>query len=244
MNFDFADSARLAASLPDSLPPLAVDIDGTLTDSNRAVDPRVFPVLQAWPSVLVIATGKAMPYPVALCEFLGLEKRVIAENGGVVIADRDSPVSFLADPAATNAVAKEYQRRGYSLGWGEANLVNRWRETELAVSRDAPLEPLEEIATAHGLTVVDTGYAYHVHASAVNKGVGLREIATSLERDPRGFAFVGDSPNDVPGFDVAGVAVTVANAPESVKREADYVTESGYGDGFLEAVEWLCQQSE
>lgn len=244
MDSNFADRIRLAASLPSSLPPLAVDIDGTLTDSNRAVDPCVFPILQAWPSELVIATGKAMPYPVALCEFLGIEKRVIAENGGVVIAGRDSPPSFLADPTAANAVAKAYQHRGYSLGWGQANLVNRWRETELAVNRDSPLEPLEEIATAHGLTVVDTGYAYHVHASDVDKGVGLREIASSLEVDPETFAFVGDSPNDVPGFDVAGAAVTVANAPESVKREADYVTTDGYGDGFAEAVEWLCRQCE
>lgn len=242
MNFD--ESVELAESLPDSLPPLAVDIDGTLTGANRALDPRVVPVLQMWPSPLVIATGKAMPYPVALCEFLGLEKRVIAENGGVVIPDHDSPISFLASPDAANAVATEYETRGHTLGWGEADLVNRWRETELAVSRESPLEPLEEIATQHGLTVVDTGYAYHVHSSEVDKGVGLTELATAIGTDTAEFAFIGDSPNDVPGFEIVSTGITVANAPQSVKEKADYVTASEYGAGFLEAVGWLCERSQ
>ena len=241
MNFE--DCVAIADSLSDALPPLAVDIDGTLTGVNRVLDPRVIPVLQAWPSPLVIATGKAMPYPVALCEFLGIEKRVIAENGGVVIAGHNSPVSFLASPDDADAVADEYEERGYSLGWGEADLVNRWRETELAVSRESPVEPLEEIASAHGLTVVDTGYAYHVHSSEVDKGVGLEEIAAALDITPSEFAFIGDSPNDTPGFELAGFSIAVANAPESVKDSADFVTSSEYGNGFLEAVDWLCDQS-
>ncbi len=241
---DFEQSVQLAQSLPASLPPLTVDIDGTLTDETRAVDPRVFPVLQSWPSTLVVATGKAMPYPVALCEFLGLEPRVIAENGGVVIPGRDSEVIFLADPDAAEAVATEYQSRGHHLGWGQANLVNRWRETELAVSRASPLEPLVEIAREYGLTVVDTGYAYHVHSSEVDKGVGLVRMSTELGHEPQEFAFVGDSPNDLPGFELAGVTATVDNGSDEVKSRAEYVASQSYGAGFLEAVEWLCSRQE
>lgn len=240
MNFE--QSLQLANSLPDSLPPLTVDIDGTLTDQTRAVDPRVVPALQSWPSTLVIATGKAMPYPVALCEFLGIEPRVIAENGGVVIPSRDSDVVFLADPEAAQAVATAYQERGHSLGWGTANLVNRWRETELAVSRASPLEPLEELADEYGLTVVDTGYAYHVHSSDVDKGVGLERISAELGHETGDFTFVGDSANDIPGFALVKTAVTVDNAPDEVKSRADYVTSQSYGAGFLEAVEWLCNE--
>lgn len=237
---EYEQSVELAASLPESLPPLTVDIDGTLTDDTRAVDPRVFPVLQSWPHTLVVATGKAMPYPVALCEFLGIEPRVIAENGGVVIPGRDSEILYLADPDAAEAVATEYQKRGHELGWGKANLVNRWRETELAVSRQSPLEPLEELATEYGLTVVDTGYAYHVHSSEVDKGIGIQRMATELGVEADEFAFIGDSPNDTPGFDLVGTAITVGNAPETVKQRADHVTSASYGGGFLEAVEWLC----
>lgn len=240
---DYESSGRLASTLPESLPPLAVDIDGTLTGTDRALDPRVIPVLRAWPSPLVVATGKSIPYPVALCEFVGIETRVVAENGGVVVPDRTSDMLFVGKREAANAVAREYQERGHSLGWGGADLVNRWRETELAVSRESPLEPLEELAEKHGLTVVDTGFAYHVHASDIDKGIGLSVFADELELDTDSIVYVGDSANDLPGFEVAGQAVAVANADESVQQAADHVTAESYGSGFLEAIEWIVEQT-
>jgi phosphoglycolate phosphatase (TIGR01487 family) len=240
---DFEASCSLARSLPDSLPPLAVDIDGTLTDDRRAIDPRVFPLLRSWPSVVVVATGKAMPYPVALCEFLGIEPIVVAENGGVVVLDRERVV-FEGDPDAAAAVAEAYRARGHSLGWGDADLVNRWRETELAVSRDAPRPPLEAIAAEHGQMVVDTGFAYHVKSPDVDKGRGVATAARALDLEPGAFAAIGDSPNDVPVFDVAKTGIAVANAPEGPRAAADHVTDAAYADGFLEAVEWLASRAE
>jgi phosphoglycolate phosphatase (TIGR01487 family) len=223
-------------SVPEDAPPLAVDIDGTLTDDRRALDPRVMPVLRAWPAPVVIATGKSMPYPVALCEFLAIEQLVVAENGGVVLAGRDT-VRIEGDREAATAVADAYRAEGYELGWGDADLVNRWRETELAVAREQPREPLDRIAGNHGLVVVDTGYAYHVKSPAADKGTGLDAVATELDRSPDAFLAVGDSENDVPTFEAAGLSVAVANADDRVRAAADHVTEAGYADGFLEAVE-------
>ena len=225
-------------SVPDDAPPLAVDIDGTLTDDQRALDPRVLPVLRAWPTPVVVATGKAMPYPVALCEFLGMEPLVIAENGGVVLAGRDT-VRIEGDREAADAVADAYRKAGYGLGWGGADLVNRWRETELAVAREMPLEPLRDIANEYGLVVVDTGFAYHVKSPDVDKGKGLEAVAAELGVDPADFFAVGDSENDVSTFEVAGDAVAVANADERARVAADRVTGAAYADGFLEAVAQL-----
>jgi phosphoglycolate phosphatase (TIGR01487 family) len=228
-----------AVAVPADAPPLVVDIDGTLTDDDRAIDPRVVPVLRAWPDTVVVATGKAIPYPVALCEFLALEPVVIAENGGVVLVGRDGTFRFVADREAANAVAREYEAAGYDLGWGGADLPNRWRETEVAVSLDAPLPPLEAVAAEHGLDVVDTGYAYHVKTPDMNKGTGLRTVAADVGRDPGEFVAVGDSVNDVAVFDQVDRAAAVANADEHAREAADHLTEGSYGDGFLEAVEWL-----
>lgn len=237
---DFEESVALATSLPESLPPLVVDIDGTLTDDQRAIDPRVFPVLRSWPSPVVVATGKAMPYPVSLCEFLGIEPNVIAENGGVVLAGR-SAVAFDGDREAASAVAEAYRDRGHDLGWGAVDLVNRWRETEIAVSLDSPLEPLAEIAAEHGLEVVDTGYAYHVKAPEMNKGTGLQTMADELGLDPASFVAIGDSENDAPTFRVVDRGIAVANADDTARTAADHVTDFGFADGFLEAVVWLCE---
>lgn len=238
---DFTDSLDLASSLPDSLGPLIADIDGTLTDDNRALEPLVMPVIHEWPAPVIIATGKAMPFPVALSEFLGLEPNVIAENGGVALVGRSGTVEFTGDPEAADAVVDAYLEAGYDLGWGAANLPNRWRETEIAVSRESPLEPLERIAENHGLVVVDTGYAYHVKSPAQSKGRALGVLAEELGIAPADCVAIGDSINDVSTFEVVGNSVAVANADEDARQAADHVTESGFGAGFLEAVAWLAE---
>jgi len=218
-------------------PPLVVDIDGTLTDESRAVDPRVFPVLSEWPEPVVIATGKAMPYPIALCEFLGIDYTVIAENGGVVFVEETGRLQLEGDHEACLAVADAYREMGHELGFGTVDLANRWRETEVVVSLDQPVEPLERLAGEFDLTVLDTGFAYHVTDPSVDKGTGLVAVCADLGLEPGAFLAVGDSENDAQLFDVAGEAIAVANADETAKARADRVTDAGYADGFLEAVE-------
>ncbi|EMA49396.1 MULTISPECIES: phosphoglycolate phosphatase [Halococcus] len=227
-----------ADAAPEARPPLAVDIDGTLTDRNRVVDPRVFDALREWPAPVVLATGKALPYPVALCEFAGLATLVVAENGGVVCLDTETRDDIVVDGDRTAAdrVAAAYRDAGHDLGWGSLDLVNRWRETEIAVSRDAPLDPLREIAVEYGLDVVDTGFAYHVVSPDVDKGRGLSIVADRLGRDPEEFVAIGDSANDVATFEVVGRSFAVANADEAATQAADLVTDAAYADGFIEAL--------
>jgi hypothetical protein len=221
------------------VPPLAADIDGTLTRPDKSIDPRIFETIRAWDAPVVVATGKAFPYPVGLCEFLGIEIAVIAENGGVVFVDAADEVVYNGDPEGAAAVADDYRAAGYDLGWGSVDAVNRWRETELAVARDQPLEPLETIAERHGQVVVDTGYAYHVKSPEVDKGRGLETAAGLLGRDPGEFVAVGDSENDAELFGVAGRSFAVANADETAAEAADSVTDGGFAEGFLEALEEL-----
>ena len=238
---DFSESVRVAADLPDTLGPLVADIDGTLTNDDRAIDPLVFPVVRAWPAPVIIATGKAMPYPVALCDFFGIEVNVIAENGGVALAGRSGEVEFVGDPDAVSAVVDAYRAQGHDLGWGGPDLVNRWRETEIAVSRESPLEPLETLAADHGLEVIDSGYAFHVKSPNQTKGRALSVIADQFDYDRREYVAVGDSMNDVSTFEEVGTSVAVANADDDAKRAADHVTAASFGDGFLEAIQWLAR---
>jgi len=216
------------------VPPLAVDIDGTLSRADRSIDPRVLDVLREYAAPVVLATGKALPYPIALCDFIGTDQRVIAENGGVAYVDDE--LHYLGDRTAAETVAEEYRSAGYDLGWGTVDLVNRWRETEIAVQRDQPLGPLQEIARKHGLEVVDTGFAYHVKDTAMSKGAALHEVADALGHDPTEFVAIGDSANDVELFTEVGRAYAVANADEHARAAADVVTEGAYADGFIEAI--------
>lgn len=219
------------------LPPLVLDIDGTLTTPEHRVDRRVFDLLPEWDAPVVFATGKSFPYPVALAHFLGLPETVIAENGGVVYADGETTLA--GDPDACWAVVEEFHRRGGDLGWGTRSTVNRWRETEVAASMDADETLLREVAAEHDLEVVDTGYAYHVKTPGVSKGAALEVLCEDLGVDPDRFVAVGDSENDVSTFAVAGESYAVANADEAAREAADTVLDAGYMDGTAAVLEAL-----
>jgi len=217
--------------------PLALDIDGTLTDGSGRLDPRTFEYLPEWDAPVVVATGKAFPYPVSLCHYLGIPETVIAENGGVVLAD--DRVSYQGDPERVAGAAAAFEERGGDLGWPDFDTINEWRETEIAANVSADLELLESVAAEHDLEVFDTGYAYHLKTPGVEKGVGLRAVADTLDLDPEAFVAVGDSVNDVSMFQVAGRSFAVENADDAAKEAADTVVEKSYFDGTASVLDSL-----
>ncbi|ELZ53391.1 MULTISPECIES: HAD-IIB family hydrolase [Halorubrum] len=226
------------------VPPLALDIDGTLTTPTGRIDPRVFELLPGWEAPVVFATGKAFPYPVALAHFLGREETVIAENGGVAYVDGET--TTVGDPDAARAVVEAFRERGGEVGWGDGDTVNRWRETEVALSPDADESLLREVAAAAGgdVEVVDTGYAYHVKSVGVSKGRALEVVADALGLDPAAFVAVGDSENDVSTFGVAGESYAVANADAAAREAAGTVLDEGFMDGTVSVLTELRERGE
>lgn len=217
--------------------PVAIDIDGTMTRSDGidAIDPRLFELLPTWDAPVVVATGWAFPYPVALCYFLGLDELVVAENGGVVYANGQTVIE--GDRDGAQLVIEEFENRGGIVELGPDSVENRWRETELIVQYSADGELLSEVASEYDMEVYDTDYAYQVTSPAVNKGHGLEVMADMLNLEMEAFVAVGDSENDVEMLSVAGQSFAVANADERAKAAADSITAGSHMDGLVEALE-------
>lgn len=236
-----ADTADAADTAGTDVPPLALDVDGTLTTPAHTIDPRIFELLPQWPAPVVIATGKAFPYPVALCHFVGIPERVVAENGGVVCVD--GAVRFEGDPERVREAVAAFEERGGDLGWDEANTANRWRETEAAARQTADEALLREVAAEFDLDFLDTQYAYHLKSRGVSKGRALLTVADVLDVDADSFVAVGDSENDAELFQVVGEAYALANADEVAKGAADHVLEEGFADGTIAVLDDLLNRA-
>ncbi|HEX2951265.1 MAG TPA: HAD hydrolase family protein [Armatimonadota bacterium] len=69
-----------------------------------------------------------------------------------------------------------------------------------------------------------------------DKSVGIRTIAHEMGVPLEKIAFVGDDLNDLPAFDVVGLPITVANAPQEVKDKAACVTKARGGEGAVREI--------
>lgn len=216
-----------------SVPPLFLDIDGTITRPEGGLEPRIIDPLRTWNAPVIFATGKAFPYPIALCQFLALPERVVAENGGIVCVD--DQLELMVDSERLGAFKVAASEDGLDLTWGATETVNRWRETEIAVDRNAiDRSTLGALASSHDLEVVDSGYAYHVKDPGVDKGSALRRASDLLAIDPTEAVAIGDSENDVSMFELAGRSVALGNADSMATEVADRVTSGTYADGTLD----------
>jgi hydroxymethylpyrimidine pyrophosphatase-like HAD family hydrolase len=84
--------------------------------------------------------------------------------------------------------------------------------------------------------LVNSGVAYHILDSDVDKGRGLKEICKIGGVDLDMVVAVGDNHNDIQMLEAAGYGIAVANAPDELKNKADFVCSKQFGKGFVEAV--------
>lgn len=70
-----------------------------------------------------------------------------------------------------------------------------------------------------------------------NKGFAASSLARLLGIDVREMCCLGDMPNDVPMFEVAGLSICMGNAPEAVQKLATEVTGSNDETGWADAIE-------
>jgi len=153
----------------------------------------------------------------------------VAENGAVVYDTGSRAVQALGDAPPAEFV-RELQRRGVApLSVGHV-IVATWKPNDpivFEVIRDMGLE----------LQVIFNKGAVMVLPSGVNKATGLRRALDVLKISPHNAVGVGDAENDHAFLAACECAAAVANALDSIKARADFVTQADHGAGVVELID-------
>jgi phosphoglycolate phosphatase (TIGR01487 family) len=218
---------------------IACDVDGTITARNRRISLSAIASIRELVDSgveVVLSSGNTICFLDALARMIGTGGTIIAENGGVWRIGFTGPLHVEGDRgpalAAYRALEESYRERGITL----EPYSERYRFSDVAFARTVPPDEVRGLVRARGVKVIDTGFALHLQAQGVNKGLALTRLASGLGIPVEEFLAVGDSENDLEMIGAAGIGVAVADAGEAVRAAADYVTEKGDGDGFAEAV--------
>ncbi len=217
---------------------IVVDIDGTITYSDRRIDCIAVAALRSLQVPVVIATGNVLCVARAVAKLLGTSGIVIAENGGVIECGIvESDASHMKECMDALEILKEH----FSL----ERLDPEARITEIGLRRNFDVEEATKILGKDApVDIMDTGFAIHIKSKKINKGTGLKRIAKMMGLDARDFVAIGDSPNDIEMIKAAGLGVAVGNAHPDLKKVAGMVTGGEHGTGVEEALGELKMRGE
>jgi HAD superfamily hydrolase (TIGR01484 family) len=69
------------------------------------------------------------------------------------------------------------------------------------------------------------------------KKTALGELLSRYDLKPAEVMAIGDSNNDIPLFESAGLKIAMGNATDELKQRADYITDTQENDGLAKAIE-------
>lgn len=261
---------------------LAIDVDGTLQNSDHQVSDRNAEALQRAVAAgwhVVLTTGKQYSTILHHIERMKLTSPQITAGGAIIttpqdgleIYRRDIPpdiarqILVRADELGITAIAfrdgKTFTRKlnrdiEYMLTYGDPyptfmDDVSQSFDLPpvqmmcIAYQNDVLYEQAYQafLATFGVLVEVRKSSPYYIEFTALNvsKGTALRWLTQHLGIALEEVVAIGDSYNDLSMFEVAGLAVAVENAPETVRLAAHQITASNNHDGVAQIVQQLLE---
>jgi phosphoglycolate phosphatase (TIGR01487 family) len=217
---------------------LVTDVDGTLTDRSRRLDPEAIRVLRSVEDrgiPVLLATGNVLPIALALHRSLGLSGPIVAENGGILYTGPSG--SEHVERRADRKVALRALRRLRSRGVPVRTLfTDRWRETEVALEATVSARRIRQAVRGLPVRVESTGFAIHLIEAGVGKlgtvEEALRRIGVSISE----CAALGDGDNDAQLLRAAGASASFRSGSPAARRAARYVSRRSYAEGFVEGL--------
>jgi hypothetical protein len=209
----------------------ALDYDGTLARDGRVVDETADALrrLKAAGPRLVLVTGRELPDLQSAFPRYELFDAIVAENGALLFRPALHEERLLGAQPPAALLAALARRKIEPLSIGRSIIATR-QPHEAAV-----LDAIRECGLEWHI-VFNKG-AVMCLPPGVNKASGLRAALDALELSAFNVCGIGDAENDHAMLTVCGYRAVVANAIETLKADADYVTCAEYGAGVTELIE-------
>jgi hydroxymethylpyrimidine pyrophosphatase-like HAD family hydrolase len=214
---------------------VALDVDGTLYDGN-GVDPAAVEAIQrcvAAGTAVVIVSGRPWTdLQRIIPEVLRSTSVAVCEHGAVLVDVSSGEVRALATPVAAAVASIIAASDGADMVVYEATIGLP------ATARALAEEACDRVG---GCYVVGNKSSIAIVPNGCDKGTGLRHAVAHLAAaDPgmsgRAIMAIGDATNDLPMFEIADVAVAVANAEPVLAEMGFEVTQGSFGAGVAEAI--------
>ena len=236
---------------------LIIDLDGTLIGPDEIISPRVAETVRdvAARIGVSIATGRETGDILKYGRQLGLTWPQISDNGAMII-DPVSRKTLWSAPLG-EALSRRAMRPiiegnceffathagGAITELAELDTWELTRVSALDLDSETADAMLAGVSDESGLEAVKVWLPYNrlwavdFTRSGVNKGNALRTLCEIAEISPSQTIAVGDSYNDAPLLETAGLGIAMGNAPKEVRDAAQHVVPSVEQDGLALAIE-------
>lgn len=196
---------------------IATDFDGTISQDDQLA-PEAGRALRRWREsgrFTVLASGRSFEFSHNLQKREQAFDLIVAENGAVLYNPRKDEM-FLPFGEVPNDLLDTLAKVGVPLwrGTAIAGTTTRYDDAIWVASRELGLAVHVEI-NRNEVMLLPPG---------ASKGAGLLSLLKSEGLSPRNVLAFGDAENDHSLLEVVEIKVAVANAVESLKTIADYVT--------------------
>src|SRR5262245_39741382 len=210
---------------------VACDYDGTLAEHGLVSESTVHALeaLRGTGRKLILITGRQLDDLIDVFPGVSLFDSVVAENGAVFYEPHTRNVEMLADPPPEDLVTDLRERGVEPLSVGHV-IVATWEPHEQTVLQAIHALNLD-------LQVIFNKGAVMVLPTGVNKATGLLYALEELKLSVHNTVGIGDAENDLAFLSSCGCAVAVANALDSVKARAHWVTSGDHGNGVVELIQ-------
>lgn len=238
----------------DKIKLIALDMDGTLLNSNEEVSDYTQGVIKKALAAnvhVVLSTGRWFRSCYPYAKQLMLPSFLITANGGEIwTVNEELLEQHLLEPKMVQLMFE----------LGEQTNVNSWMISTDKVWRGERPESFHDYKwLKYGCDSLDsTKLDYivkelshydeleltnslptniEVNPKGVNKASALRKVCEKLDITMNNVLAVGDSLNDIKMIQQAGQGVAMGNAQEAIQKVADYVTDTNDRNGVGKAIE-------